>query len=186
MNKVQPIRDKELIAKMKAKLKKQSMRNYFLFTLGINTGLRIGDILEFKVSTFRNEDKTMKDIFKIIEQKTGKLKRFTLNDNLIKELEEYIQDMEQDEFLFQSQKGKNQHIDRTTAYRILNKVAEELGIEEIGTHTLRKTFGYFYYKATKDVAMLQELYNHSAPSITLIYIGISDEEKIQAYKGFCL
>lgn len=140
MNKVQPIRDKELIARFKGELKKQSTRNYLLFALGINIGLRISDIIQFKVETFRYEDGTMKDIIKVIEQKTGKLKRFTLNKNLMAELEEYIKYMEQEEYIFQSQKGTNQHIDRTNAYRILNAVAEKLGIEEIGTHTLRKTF----------------------------------------------
>ena len=46
----------------------------------------------------------------------------------------------------------------------------------IGTHTMRKTFGYWFYKQTKDVAKLQSLLNHSHPEITLRYIGITDEE----------
>lgn len=38
----------------------------------------------------------------------------------------------------------------------------------MGTHTLRKTFGYWHYKQYKDVAILQDIFNHSAPSITNI------------------
>lgn len=38
---VQPIRDKEKIEDMKQVLKHESYRNYFLFVMGINTGLRI-------------------------------------------------------------------------------------------------------------------------------------------------
>ena len=45
----------------------------------------------------------------------------------------------------------------------------------IGTHTMRKTFGYWFYKQTKDVAKLQSLLNHSPPEITLRYIGITEK-----------
>ncbi len=80
--------------------------------------------------------------------------------------------MGDNEYLFPSRKG-DKPITRVQAYRILNKVADKLGIQEIGTHTLRKTFGYMHYKKYKDVAILQEIFNHSAPSITLRYIGIN-------------
>lgn len=66
--------------------------------------------------------------------------------------------------------GENQHITRFRAYVILNEVAQKCGLEEIGTHTLRKTFGYHYYQQTHDIATLQQLFNHSSPSITLKYI----------------
>jgi len=48
-------------------------------------------------------------------------------------------------------------------------------IEEIGTHTLRKTFGYHFYKKTNDIALLMELFNHSSQSITLRYIGMNQD-----------
>jgi len=59
----------------------------------------------------------------------------------------------------------------------LQKAGDFSGVESIGTHTMRKTFGYWFYKQTKDVAMLQEILNHSTPQITLTYIGINKEEK---------
>lgn len=92
--------------------------------------------------------------------------------------------MDDDEYLFQSQKGVNQPISRVQAYRILNEAAEELGLVEIGTHTIRKTFGYFHYKKYHDVALLQKLFNHSAPSITLKYIGIDQDVMDQTMKDF--
>lgn len=63
-------------------------------------------------------------------------------------------------------------------------------MEEIGTHTLRKTFGYHFYKKTKDVAMLQDIFNHSAPVVTKRYIGITQDEIDEAidkfnFKGNC-
>ena len=66
--------------------------------------------------------------------------------------------MNDDDYLFPSRKG-DKPITRVQAYRILNDVAEKLGIEEVGTHTLRKTFGYWHYQQYKDVAILQDIFN---------------------------
>lgn len=66
----------------------------------------------------------------------------------------------------------------------LNEVADYLSLQEIGTHTLRKTFGYHFYMQYKDVAMLQEIFNHSSPDITLKYIGINQDGMDKAIKGF--
>lgn len=93
--------------------------------------------------------------------------------------------MTEDEYLFPSRKG-HKPITRVQAYRILTDAARQVGQEEIGTHTLRKTFGYHFYKKTKDVAMLQDIFNHSAPVVTKRYIGISQDEIDQAIDGFNL
>ena len=123
MKTVQPIRDKSKINEMKTELKKQGTRDYLLFVTGINTGLRISDIRTLKVSDVLNEDRTSNTHITITEKKTGKLKKFKMND-----------------YLFYSRKGINKPITRIQAYRILNTVARKIGLEEIGTHTLRKTF----------------------------------------------
>ena len=164
---VQPIRDRELIDKMKNELLKGGYRNYLLFVLGINTGLRISDIITLKVKDVKYDNVT------ITEKKTKKIKRFVLNEAVRKALDEYTSGMNEDEYLFHSQKGG--HISRVQSYRILNEAAKKLGIPEVGTHTCRKTFGYFHYQKYKDVALLQKLFNHSAPSVTLQYIGIEQD-----------
>ena len=181
MKEVQPIRDKKKIEEMKTELLKQGYRDYMLFVLGINTGLRISDLLKLKV-------KDVKDKTHIIltEQKTGKIKRFMINGQLKQDIDKYINNMGDNEYLFQSQKGYNNPISRVQAYRILNKAAENIGLEEIGTHTLRKTFGYWHYKQYKDIALLQELFNHSAPSVTLRYIGINQDIMDKTIEGFYL
>ncbi len=69
---------------------------------------------------------------------------------------------------------------------ILRNAAKKSGLSEIGTHTLRKTFGYHFYKKTKDIALLQELFNHSAPSVTLKYIGINQDIMDNALEDFSL
>lgn len=74
----------------------------------------------------------------------------------------------------------------TQAYRVLQKAAEVLGRGDIGTHTMRKTFGYFYYRKTKDLVFLQEIFNHSAPIITKRYIGLIQEEIDESLEDFYL
>jgi integrase len=181
---VQPIRDKAKINEMKIELRKKGTRDYLLFVTGINTGLRISDIIKLKVSDILNDDRTVKSHICIIEQKTSKRKRFKINDTLAREFLEYTKNMKMSDYLFTSRKGLNKPITRVQAYRLLNDVAEKIGLEEIGTHTLRKTFGYWFYRKNKDVAMLQKLFNHSSPSITLRYIGIEQDEIDEAYSDF--
>ena len=181
MNKVDPIRDKSLIEEIKTELLKDNYRNYLLFVLGINTGLRIGDILKLKVQDVRNKTHII-----LKEQKTGKTKKFFINSVLREALDRYIKNMSDHEYLFQSRNGTNQPLSRSQAYRVLNKAGETAGLDNIGCHSTRKTFGYHHYKQYKDVALLQELFNHSAPSITLDYIGINQDVMDNSMKNFSL
>ena len=179
MEVVQPIRSKETIAQFKNILLHRSYRDYILFVIGINTGLRISDILQLKVEDVKGTH------IVITEKKTNKHKRFYINGQLRKELSKYIEGMNDNDYLFPSRKG-DKPITRVQAYRILNDVAEKLGIDEVGTHTLRKTFGYWHYQQYKDVAILQDIFNHSSPSVTLRYIGITDDIKDKTIEGFYL
>ncbi|MGL4914215.1 MAG: site-specific integrase [Romboutsia sp.] len=181
MKYVQPIRDRELIKKMKNELLKNGSRNFMLFNIGINTGLRVSDILSLKV--FDVKDKTH---ITINEQKTKKQKRILINSNLKKDIDDYIYGMNDCDYLFKSRKGENCPLSRVQAYRILNYAASNLNLSEIGTHTMRKTFGYWHYNIYKDVAILQDIFNHSSPSITLRYIGINDDIKDKTIKDFYL
>jgi integrase len=180
MEYVQPIRDKAKIEEIKSTLKRKSYRDYLLFTLGINTGLRISDLLQLKVEDVRN-----KTHIKIKEKKTGKTKRFKLNIPTIEIINEYTYGLEDHHHLFESARS-DKPISRIQAYRILNGAAKEVGLDEIGTHTLRKTFGYHFYQKTKDIALLQELFNHSAPSVTLRYVGINQDIMDRAMDDFAL
>jgi len=181
MNKVEPIRDKKLISEIKTVLMKDNYRNYLMFVLGINTGLRIGDMLKLKVEDVRNKTHIL-----LKEQKTDKTKKLFINSALRDEIDKYIKNMADYEYLFQSRNGNNQPLSRSQSYRILNKAGKEVGLEHIGNHSTRKTFGYFHYKKHKDVALLQELFNHSAPSITLDYIGINQDVMDNSLEDFYL
>ena len=197
MNSVEPIRDIKIIKNMRAILKSQSSRNELLFMIGINVGLKISDIITLKVSDlFKPNLKSIKESVSITEKKTGKTKKFYLGDKVEKLLLSYIKENPQltlDSYIFFSRKGKNQHITREHAYRIINGAAESLGIverdpitnklisSEIGTHTLRKTFGYHAYQNGYSLELLMSIFNHSSSSQTLRYIGITEEQKKDVY-----
>jgi len=180
MEYVQPIRDLAKIDEMKRYLHKRSDRDYLLFVAGVNSGLRISDLLSLKVGDVREQTHIT-----LREKKTDKVRRFRINPALKAELDTYIDGKHNEEWLFPSRQG-TKAISRVQAYRILNDAAEAVGITEIGTHTLRKTFGYHMYKRYKDVAQLQKIFGHSAPSITLRYIGIDQDEIDEAYDNFSL
>lgn len=180
MNFVEPIRDMEKLDELKALLKQRSERDYFLVVLGINTGLRISDLLRLKVSDVKGKSHII-----LVEKKTGKRKRFLINESLRNEVDQYIVGKRSDEYLFASTK-RPLPITRVRAYQIINGTARKVGLSEIGTHTLRKTFGYHFYQRTKDIATLQMIFNHSHPSITLRYIGITQDLIDDAVSGFSL
>ena len=110
----------------------------------------------------------------IIEKKTKKYKKFPINLKLKPMLEEFIKGKYPNEPLFRSVYGNR--MERTQCYRIINSACREAGIKyKIGTHTLRKTFGYHHYQKFKDVAILQKIFNHYSPQTTLRYIGINQD-----------
>jgi len=176
---VQPIRDREKIEEIKTKLKQQSDRNYMIFILGINTGLRCGDLVRLKVKDVRNKDHIVRT-----EQKTNKAKRILITPVLKRELKQYIENRDDDEYLIKSREGKNKPLSRTMVYLIMRSVAKSVGLEEIGTHTMRKTFGYHFYQKYRNAAMLMDLFNHSSEKVTLRYIGINQDIMDKAIGNF--
>jgi integrase len=300
MNRMQPIRKQEHIVKMEEAFMKQSYRNYILFKLGINCGLRISDLLTVKVKTVLQYTHIL-----MKEQKTKKDKRFLINDQLKKELITYIKkegltdedflfksrnknvkpvticefleeinyilklkainiepikknsvqnikllknkekfnaimkelregffvfyvlfmtyccsnyelddllsikvkdlskyefnneiielikthtiDMCEDEYVFKICAGDIKPIGRKQAHTIISETAKKTcRLKEIGCHSLRKTFGYWYYQRTKDIATLQIIFGHEHPSVTLRYIGITDDMIDDSLREFYL
>jgi len=171
MQTVEPIRKQSEIEQIKGLLKRKRERDYLLFVMGINLGLRISDLLNLKVSDVRD-----KSYIEVVEQKTGKNRRIPIRANLALLINKFVQNKPDDQWLFRSQKGDNNPITRIQAYRLIKNVCRKAGfVEHIGTHTLRKTFGYHLYQTTKDVALLQNIFNHSSPAITMRYIGINQD-----------
>ncbi|QNU67252.1 site-specific integrase [Ruminiclostridium herbifermentans] len=177
MRTVEPIRDIELIRQIANDLKEKNIRDYIMFLFGIYSGLRISDILKLRVKDVRN-----KEYITLYEQKTGKEKRFLIHPDIKPEIKKYTENMKDYEYLFASRQGTNKPISRARAYDILKEVAKQYNIDSLGTHSMRKTFGFLLYQQTKDIVIVKELFNHSDIGTTLRYIGVIQETKDQAVK----
>lgn len=178
MNTVEPIRDMDIVMDVADYLKSRNERDYVLFMFGIYTGLRVSDILKFRVRDVKD-----KDAVYIREKKTGKEKKFPINAELRPIIEDYIKGKRDFEYLFKSPNFPNKAISRQQVYNILADAGKAFGISNIGTHTLRKTFGYHMYQQTHDAVTIKEILNHSDISVTLRYIGINQDNKDRAIKG---
>lgn len=177
---VQPLRTQQEINDFLFCLRrnKNAERDVFLFLIGINSGLRMSDIVELK-----KKDVISSKNPRIVEQKTGKTRILYLS-SLQELIQDYTKDLKPEDYLFPSTKGG--HLEVNTVYQMFQKVAALLDRDDIGTHTLRKTFGYHYYKKTKDVATLMEIFGHSSEKITKRYIGINEDEISETLLNFHL
>ncbi|MGH1856392.1 tyrosine-type recombinase/integrase [Enterococcus faecalis] len=172
---VKPIKNKETLIQFGKELKKgkHGKRDYLIMAIGIKTGLRISDILNLKVCDVKNKTQT-----EIIEIKTGKRRTLHLK-SLTSDIIDYLntEHITESEWLFPSPTDSCRHLASHQYYKILQKIAKNLGLDYIGTHTLRKTFSYFFLKQNKgDIVTLMKILNHSSQAVTLRYAGIEEED----------
>ena len=174
MKYVQAIRNIEDIENIQNQLKSRSERDYLIFTMGISTGLRVSDLVNLKVSD------TKKPRIEIKEKKTKKSKRLLIQPWLREELQKFAEGRADEEYLFQSRKGENRPLQRAAVYKLLSASAKKCGIYSIGTHSMRKTFGYWTYSKSKNIGLVMEMLNHSKEGHTLRYIGITQDDEDKA------
>ena len=178
MQVVEAIKDLKQISSMKRYLKKQSERDYLLFLLGINTGLNITELLDIRISDLLEEEASIRDFYTVKKNSLQDEHKVYLNQKVKKEILHYIQvsQLPLESYLFQSKKSKD-HLSRQQAYRIIHQAAEDLGIgSNIGTNSMRKTFGYHAYKRGVAISLLQRHFNHSTKQETYKFLGINKEE----------
>lgn len=165
-------------------------RNYALIILGLNTALRISDILALRQrDVYDAQNRRWRSHIEVTEQKTGKHSRIYVNREIKRVLTEYrcIQ-WPGDSCLFPSQKNKNAPISRYQAFRIVRKAAERSGLSaaHISCHSLRKTFGYQAWKQGTPPALLMDIYNHSAYQITRRYLCIDQDDRDSVFANTVL
>jgi integrase len=173
---VEPIRDIKNI-KTIAKMISGNPRNHLLFIMGINNGLRAGDLVKLGVKQVRYLK--IGDTLTIKEGKTGKDNILVINKTVFKALQNYLDTVKPDDdaFLFASRKG-NSHIQSQAVSKMVKRWAEDINLEgNYGAHTLRKTWGYIQ-RTVHGVGfeIICKRYNHSSPAITMRYLGIQDKE----------
>lgn len=161
-------------------------RNKMMFLIGINLGIRASDLCRLRYNFFMNNDGTFKDFYKLQPKKTKKTGKFVtlyFNQTVKKAITDYIEKYpveDMNEYLFKSRKGDGA-ISENALWKIMNNTAIEAGIEQnIGSHSLRKTFGRFVFHNAEDknkaLVILQTIFNHSSPAVTSRYIGLTDDE----------
>ena len=182
MNTVEPIRDKRDIAAMKKYLREKDEKYYIMFITGINLGLRVNEILKMTIGDVKGRRETT-----FRQSKTGKEITVAYNTELVREYKEYCKGKSPEEALVPNPYNEYKSITRERAWQVLAEAADAIHIQyNVGTHTMRKTCGYHYYKRTHDIATLQVWFNHSSPDVTLKYIGITADSVRNAMLNFKL
>lgn len=197
--KVYPIRRYEDLLSMANWLYLNKDRKYALaFIIGCNIGLRANELLQLRYSQVFDERGEVRyredltdtfDVIYIYQGKTDKNRPIFLNKACKDALEWFFPKRNSllfsTDFLFPSREGG--HIEVDTFRKVMKEAAAACGIREnIGTHTLRKTFGHHLWiqdpDARTDVTLIQAIYGHSDPRITMRYLGLDIYEFKRAYR----
>ena len=177
---VQPIRQMADIQSIK-KLLAAKPRDLLLFTLGINNGIRTGDLLRLKISDVKSVKPGQ--TIQIRESKTGKLNSIYINREVYKALRGHLEASDQldDDYLFQSTKGHQKPLTIMTVNRMIKSWCRAIHLDgNYGAHSLRKTFGYIQRTHFGvGFELICKRFNHSSPSVTMRYLGIEDKEVLE-------
>lgn len=191
MKEVKPIRDKEDLQNFKNYYRDvcPHQRNQLMIVMGLNTALRISDLLSLQWGdVYDFGKKRFRKHIILVEQKTKKNSSIFMNDNIINELKSYMEynlsknlSVDNEIYLFKGA-SKNEPISRVQAFRIIKKAAKACDIlEDIACHSLRKTFGYHAWKQGVQPVMLMNIYNHSSFETTKHYLGIEQDDRDKVF-----
>ncbi|MCJ8293591.1 MAG: tyrosine-type recombinase/integrase [Colwellia sp.] len=185
MNEVNAVTNKAQLEMIPVLLEKHyGQQSADIWSFGVQVALRISDLLSIEMTDIAG------DILKITESKTGKVQDIKLNFKAMEILNRVKTDYPNSVYLFQSRtsnrvKGKVKALGRSTISASFKAIGEMIGLA-IGTHSMRKTRGYHVYQATKDIAFVMHMLNHSSAAVTLRYIGITREDQHQSYLDIVL
>ena len=196
MKTAQPIRNTEDLNNFKKYYEEihPNKRNQLLIIIGLNTALRISDILSLKwEAVYDFERKQFKSHIVLVEQKTEKNTMIFMNKNIQEILAEYKEYMSAQrksvrryQYIFRTN-GKNAPISRTQAFRIIKEAAEYNHIPGIiSCHSMRKTFGYHAWKQGVSPVLLMNIFNHSSFQITKRYLGIEQDDRDTIFEQIVL
>lgn len=159
-------------------------RNYTIFQVGKATLLRVSDVLALRRNEIFNDDGTIKKNAYIKDKKTGKPNVLYLKP-VKQDLSAYFNWLTekniQSKWLFPSTRDTSRHITEKQFYKVMDKTGDLLGINYLGTHSMRKTGAYRVYTQTGfNIGLVMTLLNHSSEEMTLRYLGLDQvsREKI--------
>jgi integrase len=178
MNFVEPIRDRKKIAQIKNLLRgRKRFRDLLLFVVGINTALRISDLLQLQISHFLDEQGRVKRRFWIKERKRGKRHEVVINTSIQEAIDEYLVAFpdigdDKDNYVFFNSKVNNYSnpIKRGQSWKFITSICCEVGLSgNFGTHSFRKTWGYHARMSGVDLALIMYKLNHESIAYTKRY-----------------
>ena len=183
---VLPIKDSNVLHEVQDTLLNNfqyGRRNYTIFQVGKATLLRVSDVLALRRNEIFNDDGTIAKNAYIRDKKTGKPNTLYLKP-VKQDLLAYFQWLNQEnlrsEWLFPSTKHPDRHITEKQFYKIMVKTGDLLGINYLGTHTMRKTGAYrVYVQSNYNIGLVMSLLNHSSEAMTLKYLGLDQTSREQ-------
>ena len=183
---VLPIKDSNVLHEVEDTLLnnfKYGRRNYTIFQVGKATLLRVSDVLALRrAEIFKNDGAINKNAY-IRDKKTNKpniLYLKPVKQDLIDYFQWLTKNNIQSEWLFPSIKNPNRHITEKQYYKVMAKTGDLLGINYLGTYTMRKTGAYRVYTQTHyNIGLVMSLLNHSSEAMTLKYLGLDQVSREQ-------
>lgn len=168
-------------------------RDYMLFVLGINFGLRVGDLLQLRFKDLLKTDRSFRESIVISEQETRyssqrkKIWRVTLNPAVKEAVGLFLKHNPQTnmtDYLFRSESNNSKNeklpMHRNSIDGILKQAKADLNLEiQLSTLTLRKTFAYHHLLLAKDArsqAVVVRALNYRAVADALNFAGTTEDE----------
>ena len=187
MRVVEAVKTAEQRQQVEAHLDDQGAIYADIWKVGVNTALRISDLLSLTMEDVRTLD-TENPALNIIEQKTGKHRRIVVNQSALAVMQRRLCEHPNDVWLFQSKAANRDRrappkpIDRRSVSRVFEKVGQRVAPKVVlGTHSMRKTRGYALHKAERSIESIAEVLNHSSPTVTMRYIGLVQQDIDESY-----
>lgn len=189
---VLPIKDTQMLNQVLTTLRdnfKYGQRNYTIFQVGKATLLRVSDVISLSKADVFEENGDIKRNAYIVDKKTKKQNTLYLRpveDDLLK-YQNWLMRYQMDNpkmkvydspWLFPSFANPDNHISGHTYYEVMQKVGDLLGLNYLGTHTMRKTGAYrVYEQSNHNIGLVMKLLNHSSEAVTLNYLGLDQESR---------
>ncbi|MCG0612842.1 site-specific integrase [Lactiplantibacillus plantarum] len=176
---VLPIKDSNVLTEVQDTLLhnfRAGRRNYTIFQVGKATLLRVSDVMCLRWTDVFNENGTVRQNAFIHDKKTGKANLLYLKPiqtDLLTYQAWYQKQKLHSTWLFPSTQHPDRHITEKQFYKIMSKTGDLLGINYLGTHTMRKTGAYrVYTQSNYNIGLVMNLLNHSSEAMTLTYLGL--------------
>ena len=144
------------------------------------TGLRFSDVSRLKWGDLVDQKKII-----VTERKTGKTKAIPIGANALEHINQLYKALgspSKNGFFMATDKSNGRPVSMQYVNRQLKMMKDkyDLEIENISTHTFRKTFGRYVYeksgRSNDSLLYLNRIFRHHNIDTTMIYLGIRDEE----------